>query len=148
MTFVIHKSLLCFHSPYFEKAFTRDWKESTTKAIDVVETSHEAFGLLAHWIYHQEIPFDLKELMEKERDQDRFNDLPRKHYDTLVDLWILGDRFFMPAVQNLAIDAMEYQKFWTKAPIPQSLYEKIYGTLFGKEEFSRRGTFSLFIFPS
>ncbi|KAN0116934.1 hypothetical protein V8E51_002911 [Hyaloscypha variabilis] len=91
--FTIHKDFICFYSPFFASAFNGPYKEGQTQIMSLYEIDPEVFGIFVYWLYHRKLPTHTARL---------------GHVDLvhLAKLWILGDRFLAPALQNNAICRM------------------------------------------
>ncbi|KAI4719678.1 hypothetical protein E4T48_04136 [Aureobasidium sp. EXF-10727] len=90
--FVIHKGLLCFYSDYFRAAFNGSFKEAIEAKLSLREESADLFYIVNGFFYTNQL----------RRDDQIGSQL---HLTTLGDLWVLGDRYLMPALQNTAMDA-------------------------------------------
>ncbi|KUJ22425.1 uncharacterized protein LY89DRAFT_762551 [Mollisia scopiformis] len=49
--FSLPKALLCYHSPFFERAFNGGFKEATEQKMSMTSCSLETFKLLIQWLY-------------------------------------------------------------------------------------------------
>ena len=84
--FLIHKEFICHHSEFFAAEFNGQFQEGQTQAMTLDDIDPDAFGLLVDWLYTQRVDVD-------------GDSLP-----TLARLWIMGDLFLIPAIQNSAMD--------------------------------------------
>ncbi|KAE9376493.1 hypothetical protein N431DRAFT_332001, partial [Stipitochalara longipes BDJ] len=91
--FTIHKDFICFYSPFFASAFNSPYKEGQTQVMSLYEIDPEIFGMFVSWIYQRKLPTHTA----------KFEDVNLIH---LAKLWILGERFLAPALQNNAICRM------------------------------------------
>jgi hypothetical protein len=48
--FVVHKELICFHSPFFNAAFNGKFIEGQTQEMRMDDVDEETFGQLVHWL--------------------------------------------------------------------------------------------------
>jgi BTB/POZ domain len=48
--FVVHKELICFHSPFFHAAFNGKFTEGQTQEMRMDDVDEETFGQLVHWL--------------------------------------------------------------------------------------------------
>jgi hypothetical protein len=87
--FTIHKDFLCFYSPFFASAFNGPYKEGKTQTMILDEIDLEAFGMFVYWLYQRKLPTHTVD----------FEDVDLVH---LANIWILGDRFLIPSLQNNA----------------------------------------------
>ena len=84
--FMVHHDLLCVHSQYFRAALQGGFKEAETKAFQFDDVDPEVASWLIHWVYYQRITPNPP------------SDLPLA--SRLFRLWVLADRFIMPALQK------------------------------------------------
>jgi hypothetical protein len=105
-TFVVHKELLCFHSPFFERAFYGNLKENKTQKMHLDDVEGPVFGLLVAWVY--------KEKIEVEDPQDQDSCTPFEPSNTLLfaKLWKFAERCMMPTLQNAAMDKLLMSLFY------------------------------------
>jgi hypothetical protein len=87
----IHKDFICYYSPFFDAAFNGNFKEGETHTIEFDDVDVTAFGVLSEWLYTQKLANLEGELPD---------------LATLGRIWILGDRFLIPKLQNMAMDAI------------------------------------------
>ena len=93
--YVLHKDLLCFYSDFFRAAFNSSFKEATEREIELPDTEIEVFEAFQVWLYTQDLPQN--------------EALPTSVYlewPLLIKLWVFGDRYQIPLLQNNAIDAI------------------------------------------
>lgn len=89
--FTVHKELLVFYSGYFRAAFNGSFVEAAEKKIELLDIEANIFEEFHAWLYTRKIASeDGKNL---------------KMLD-LVNLWIFGDRFQVPMLQNHVMDAI------------------------------------------
>lgn len=81
---ICHKELLSFFSPYFRAALTGEFADSKKKVLDI-ETTHDALSMLVNWTYQGEAYTFNKSISV---------------LDSLVDLYILADRYDFLAVRR------------------------------------------------
>lgn len=98
-TFIIHKGLLCQKSAYFNAALNGSFEEALAGEIDLPEEEPEIFEIVYHWLYSDK-------LTETEDGRD-----VTCSSDTLIDLYIFGEKYAMPSLCNKAIDGIisEYE---------------------------------------
>jgi len=87
--FTIHKDFLCFYSPFFASAFNGPYKEGKTQTMTLFEIDLESFGMFVYWLYQRKLPTHTVD----------FEDVDLVY---LANIWILGDRFLIPSLQNNA----------------------------------------------
>jgi len=122
--FVVHKDFVCYSSPALNAAFNNDrFEETNNLTYKIVDASLEAFEYFAQFIYSQrvEVPSDV----QASNGTDNFA--------TLAELWILGDRFLMPKLQNQAIKAI-WELSDITATVPTNIFHYVYeNTVFGSQ---------------
>lgn len=101
--YVVHKELLCYHSLFFDKAFNGPFTEGVTQTMQLNDVESDIFGLVVFWVYHQKLGG-----ARRYRGSNPVVELTVQ-MNHLAQLWILGDRFLMPGLQNAAIDAIFYE---------------------------------------
>ncbi|KAH8802265.1 hypothetical protein F5882DRAFT_284797, partial [Hyaloscypha sp. PMI_1271] len=95
--FSVHKETLCYYSPVFNKAFNGVFLEGETQTMTLEDVEASVFGLLVSWLYTGDIA------ARKSRQHD--NSFKLYHKPTqLAKLWILGERFLMPQLQNRVVN--------------------------------------------
>ena len=138
-TFHVHKSFICYHSPFFSAAFTGNFVEGETQTMDYKHTSSEAFGLFVHWLYTQKMDdtflrdfykaFLADAISPAEHDK-KFHERHHSSNATvcghIADLWILAEKILAPKLQNLAMDALEELRFHCIDRLPATRCEYIY----------------------
>jgi hypothetical protein len=94
-----HKKMLCAASPFFEAACKHEWQNADACVIALPEADPEVVKMLLSWVYEDDICVATHHF---------FCDI--EHLDNasglLLKLYILGDKFQMPALQNDVIDAL------------------------------------------
>lgn len=89
---MVHKELLCFYSDYFRKAFTGSSEEASENKITLSDVSVEIFEAFQHWLYTRRLEHDE-------------SDSPNA-YVWLAKLWVFGNLYHTPLLQNNAMDAI------------------------------------------
>jgi hypothetical protein len=54
-TFVVHKNLICHHSPFFKTAFNSLIEEGRTQTMTLEDVEIGVFILLVNWLYTQKV---------------------------------------------------------------------------------------------
>ncbi|KAG9673264.1 hypothetical protein KCU95_g16838, partial [Aureobasidium melanogenum] len=118
--FSIHKDVLCFYSDYFRGASEGSFKEAVDGKIWLEKEDPAIFDIFNAFLYNRKLQ-DAKGLVG-----------PSLSFRTLVDLWIFGDKFVVPLLQNITIDSLQ-QKSDQEIFIPcKTQIRKIYdNTLHG-----------------
>lgn len=93
--FNVHEKLIRT-SPFFDKAISGRWRESTQKTVQLPEDEPEIFGIYVHWLYFGKLSVFRDDLKSKEQ----------KQYRALVKAYSLGDKFMNTKFQNTVIDAI------------------------------------------
>ncbi|KAG9653090.1 hypothetical protein KCU95_g1301, partial [Aureobasidium melanogenum] len=83
--FSIHKDLLVFYSDYFRAAFNGSFTEATEGRVELLDVEQEVFQNFHAWLYTRKL-------------------LEPLGWCLLVDLWVFGDRFQVPLLQNCVMD--------------------------------------------
>jgi hypothetical protein len=86
-TIPVHKNFICHYSPYFNALFKGGFIEGKTQFVELEDTPPAAFNIFVKWLYTQDIAREEKGLLNGDN-------------TTLVDAWILADRFMIPRLQN------------------------------------------------
>lgn len=92
--FSVHTSYLTAYSAYFRAALNGSFTEAQTLKFEFNDISPSVFDIFVSWAYTQKIV-------------DSAGNAPIFHH--LVELWLLGDRFQIPRIQNEALVAMNSQ---------------------------------------
>jgi len=50
---MLHRGLICSHSPYFQKAFQGNFRESEEKVIYLPDVTISTLRIFQHWLYSQ-----------------------------------------------------------------------------------------------
>ncbi|KAG9747963.1 hypothetical protein KCU73_g7214, partial [Aureobasidium melanogenum] len=87
--FTVHKDLLIFYSDYFRAAFNGSFSESTASKIELLDVKKKVFENFHTWLYMRKLSTEDDEALD---------------FRPLVDLWIFGDRFQVPMLQNCVMD--------------------------------------------
>lgn len=90
---MIHKDLLCFYSDYFRGALNGSFKEAIEGKISLPDANADLFYIVNGFLY-------TRELRQQNNRMNSDIDLV-----TLGQLWIFGDRYLMPFLQNTTMDA-------------------------------------------
>ncbi|KAI4746328.1 hypothetical protein E4T50_03350 [Aureobasidium sp. EXF-12298] len=109
-TYVIHKELLIFYSDYFRGAFNGSFKEATEGKICLHNESEDVFDVFNKFLYSRLIADDKNE---------KFS------WDKLVDIWLFGDKYIIPSLQNVAMDTI-INKVNSDRVIPTNQISKIW----------------------
>ncbi|TGO34210.1 hypothetical protein BHYA_0207g00080 [Botrytis hyacinthi] len=106
--FGIHKSLICYCSPFFKAAFTSGFEETTTGIIKLADVDVEVFELFFRWLYTQQIG-------EPKQDEIEFalsgNGAKTGHdyklrVGILLRLYIFTDMIKVPTLKNDCIEEL------------------------------------------
>ncbi|KAF2499051.1 hypothetical protein BU16DRAFT_261072 [Lophium mytilinum] len=89
--FHVHCDLLCECSTVFRSGFMGGFKEASDRIMKLDDTSQSTMQLFMQWLYNDE----LKPILEKSTsDRETF------HENDLLDLYIFGDRYNIPALRR------------------------------------------------
>ena len=91
--FLFHKSLLCDLAPFFRAALEGSFKEATEAMIPMPEEDPETVQRFHVWAYTGCI------MAEDE-------DIKTIEWEALIQLYIFGEKYGLPDLQNLAIDSL------------------------------------------
>ncbi|KAI4719439.1 hypothetical protein E4T48_04306 [Aureobasidium sp. EXF-10727] len=91
----LHKELLCFYSDFLRAAFNGSFKEATERKIELPDVEIEVFESFQVWLYTQKMP------KNEIRPAQVYPEWP-----LLTKLWIFGDKYQIPLLQNNVADAM------------------------------------------
>lgn len=112
--FQIHKSFLCFYSPYFKAALNSPFTEGKNQAVDLDEMCPVAFSMFINWVYTQRI----------ER-----SDKLDITMNNCIELWILAERLLIPKLQNEVMLLIATDKFYYLSTFcygENNLFHRIY----------------------
>ncbi|KAI4851213.1 hypothetical protein E4T44_02270 [Aureobasidium sp. EXF-8845] len=87
--YTLHKELLCFYSDYFRAAFNGSFKEATERKIELPDVEISLFDAFQFWLYTRDLQGPTRVL---------------EQFQFLINMWILGDQYQIPLVQNQVMD--------------------------------------------
>ncbi|KAG9673262.1 hypothetical protein KCU95_g16837, partial [Aureobasidium melanogenum] len=94
-----HKDLLCFYSGFFRGAFKGSFKEAAEGKIELPDVNPDIFEAFQVWLYSHSL-----------RDGDNNKDSSKRPQllpcRTLAQLWVFGDKYEIPLLQNDSTDAL------------------------------------------
>ncbi|KUJ07484.1 uncharacterized protein LY89DRAFT_564802, partial [Mollisia scopiformis] len=91
-TYQIYRDVLCRQSPFFAGAFEGETLKDGRLSITLDDVGPEEFGIFVHWLHYRVI-------------RGKSNDSTIA-ISTLINLWILGDRFMVPQLCNDVMDIL------------------------------------------
>lgn len=94
----VHKALLCFYSDFFRAAFNGSFKEAIESQIELLDVEIQVFEAFQAWLYSKTL-LNTEELENPDRQT-------YLHHAILAKLWILGDKYQIPLLQNNVVDTM------------------------------------------
>lgn len=97
-TFTVPELLLTENSQFFRAAFRNNWKEATTRTVELPEVAVSAFHLYLNWVYHKDV------ITGSRPPADEIALVIRDY----VELWLLGDRFADTELRNSTIGALKH----------------------------------------
>jgi hypothetical protein len=117
--FVVHENLLTHYSEFFRAALTGSFKEAEDKIVKLGNTHGFTFECFVHWLYTQRFPDASKGDDEELVDGWGSSDDPRKLIDSLIDMYIFGDRCMVPQLQRVALDHLYRHIQVHTTPVPE-----------------------------
>lgn len=85
-------------------AFNGPFLEGETQTYNIDDTSVGAFRFLVQWIYQQSLDVgQFKIQAEQDRLKEREVNWEASEEQSLLELWVLADKFHIPELQNVAI---------------------------------------------
>lgn len=95
--FHVHEQRLCDRSPFFTKAFQKEWKEGQERTIPLPDDDPGVFDLYVQWIYRGQI----------------FSRMPRAEFrlldremELLIDAYIFGEKIQDSNYQDAVLDSL------------------------------------------
>jgi hypothetical protein len=85
--YMLHKDLLCFYSDYFRAAFNGSFKEAAELKLELPDVETFVFDEFQVWLYTHELQGP-----------------PKDQFNFLANMWIFGDQYQLPLLQNQAMD--------------------------------------------
>ncbi len=131
----MQKEVAIFYSRVLEAAFNSDFAEGQTQTYTIEDVDEGVFKLFIQWLYRQKFGYyltqaeaDLLRQPESHTDEQlkTVKDKIEKRQELLVRLWVLGDRFSIPRLQNLVVDDLENIRFTWNTTVPLRLLEEVY----------------------
>ena len=95
LNYVVHKQLITFYSPFFDRAFNGNFIEGETQTMTLEDVDGNIFGLFVNWLYTQKVchaGFEPDKLEAIE----------------MAILWTLAGRFMIPKLQNQIMPDLEF----------------------------------------
>ncbi|KAH0161675.1 hypothetical protein KCU67_g6240, partial [Aureobasidium melanogenum] len=89
--FHIHKDLLTYYSDYFRGAFNGSFVEATKGKISLVDEHVDVFDVVNQFVYTRQLSDGADSAMG---------------WELLIRVWIFGDKYLMPCLQNKAMNAL------------------------------------------
>jgi hypothetical protein len=87
LNYVVHKQLITFYSPFFDRAFNGQFIEGENQTMTLEDVDGNTFGLFVNWLYTQKVCHAGSE--------------PKKlEVMEMAMLWTLAGRFIIPKLQN------------------------------------------------
>ena len=110
--FTLHKGILCNVAPYFRAAFEGRFREGVEQVLEMPEEDETVFRGFQLWVY-------TKSILEDGEGLDTMG------WRSLIDLYIFGDKFGIPILQDQAIDLL-IDKRDASNRIPASHFDHVY----------------------
>ena len=102
-----------FYSDYFSAAFNGSFKEAAEQKLPLPNERVELFEIFNGFLYTTEI----RSIQGVEG--------PDLRWGTIIDLWVFGDKYLVPALQNVALDSFQ-AKYRQVKQIPINQLNAIY----------------------
>ncbi|TIA16451.1 hypothetical protein D6C81_05943 [Aureobasidium pullulans] len=110
-SFVVHKGLLCFYSDFFRAAFNGSFEEATERKIKLPDVDIDTFENFQLWLYS-------RTLLDTEDSANESGHATYLTFTALAKLWIFGDKYLIPLLQNNVIGAMhDKNEKETRSPV-------------------------------
>lgn len=109
--FGVHERLIRAYSPFFDKAMSGNWQESSRRAVELPDDEPTIFQLYIHWLYYETLPVFCNEPGLS----------GNAEYLELIKAYILGDKLMDSKFQDAVIDAI-IEKSVSKASDGASWY--------------------------
>lgn len=93
-TFEIFKGVLTFYSGYFQAALSKSWHEAQTNTVKLTEEDPLVFSLFVSWIHTRRFY------------ESTLAPTLLMNFTLLAKLWVFGDAYDVPLLQNTAMDFM------------------------------------------
>ncbi|KAG9533474.1 hypothetical protein KCU93_g338, partial [Aureobasidium melanogenum] len=97
--YILHKGLLCFYSDFFRAAFEGAFKEAHENKIELPDVFVDVFEAFQVWLYSR----SLRDPKDHGDSSTRPQLLPHR---ILAYLWVFGDKYQIPLLQNDSADAL------------------------------------------
>lgn len=101
--FSVHKDLLCHYSTYFRAAYNSAFSEVKSNHFKLDDEDPSIFKFLVRWIYFLKIEPEAVNGADVDGKEDEFRHLYARQ---MTQLWILGDKRGMPALQDTALESL------------------------------------------
>jgi len=89
--------VLCSSSPFFDAAFSKEWKENEEESISLPEEKHCIFSIFLQWAFTGHVVLGLATPTKENINV---------HYRRLFDLYIFGDKYNSKSLKNQVIDSV------------------------------------------
>ncbi|KAF2660744.1 hypothetical protein K491DRAFT_711638 [Lophiostoma macrostomum CBS 122681] len=100
--FLVHTSVICKRSKFFEKAMNGDWKEAQDKNIKFPEDDPEIFSIYVQLLYKGVL--STKKLLTSNTSEP--SNVWRQEYAVLARVYVLAEMLMDVKSKNLVLDAM------------------------------------------
>ena len=92
----VHGTYMTKGSDFFKAALKKEWTEGHTRVIKLPEQTPEIMAHFLTFVYHGQLPFNGILPTKKEHFTPR--------WPILIELYLYGERFLCPSIQNAVID--------------------------------------------
>jgi len=94
--FTIPRSVLCSSSPFFNAAFSKQWKENEEKCLSLPEEKANIFSIFLQWAFTGHIVTGLPAPTKA--------NITSAYFDRLFDLYVFGDKYNSRPLKNRLMD--------------------------------------------
>ncbi|TVY73264.1 hypothetical protein LSUE1_G005766 [Lachnellula suecica] len=105
-TFLVHKEIVCYHSPVLNAAFNSGFVEGQTQTYKLEDVNQGTFKLFVQWLYFQKLALAVFEEDYDSEEHITDQDMEVVTYQQLVELWVLSDRLGIPILQNFVLQTI------------------------------------------
>ncbi|KAF2664377.1 hypothetical protein BT63DRAFT_460677 [Microthyrium microscopicum] len=110
--FLMHKELLCTHSPFFAAALNGSFAEATSQTVTLADVEPKHFEHVVLWFYTQRL-----------ENTEYFYKDGKPTYFALLDIYSLADRLTIEGMRNAIVDRMaELAERTNSVPTPSDTY--------------------------
>lgn len=105
-SFSVHKNILSQTSSFFKAACKPEWMKPEDRVIRFPDDDVEAIRVMVYWMYSDELCVHQKHLDDFAYWTQPAQDAMKTHWGLFAKLYVIGDKYAIPRLQNHCIDAM------------------------------------------